>query len=93
VASWGPGVGSAGVAYTVVNTCYDYRVVNTTDAPIFYSPDSGTTWDMVNARSSSEWFYMASGLGGYLESNTDFYVAYEAAAPTVGGVNIILGYY
>lgn len=78
--------------YQTGNTGYIYKLTNTTDKTLLYSADGGSTSDAIPPNSDTGWLNLVD-IGGNLDPATDIQVTYESAAPTVGGIYFIMGYY
>ena len=76
---------------TVSNTGYIVVVANTTDKAIAYSIDGGSTKGHLGPNDNVTWNF--ADIGGNIDGGTDFQAMYTGAAPTLGYVSFLMGYY
>lgn len=76
---------------TVANTGYIVVVANTTDKAIAYSLDGGSTKGHLGPNDNVTWNF--ADMGGNIDTGTEFQAMYTGAAPTLGYVSFLMGYY
>jgi hypothetical protein len=88
----GPGTGGATLMYVTSNQCYEHRIANSTEVSILYSVDGGGVWSSL-APGEKETINILNDLGGWIDSGTEIYVAYESTAPLLGEVWYRAGFF